>query len=314
MALPQPKVDGAEALLSRDEAQATPAPAAWEAEIRADAAVRLRAVGGPVRRDEYWRYTDPAPFMADTADMGAAQTGEHADFSAHTGLHFGFTDGVLDQPSGAQAAVDGLETSSLAEALAEDDHWSKDLFAQLEMDGQNPVSRPLAIYNTARATEGLALRATAPVESPVIVTYRAQDSSDADHLTRHVVRVEAGASLTVLEAGPASARCFQTMEVEVAPGGSFHHVRLQGPEESGVFNTHLFARLGEGSEFKSFTLAANGTMTRNECVIWFTGDDAQATVAGAALGRGKGFHHDDTVFVTHDAVNCESRQVFKKVL
>jgi len=24
--------------------------------------------------------------------------------------------------------------------------------------------------------------------------------------------------------------------------------------------------------------------------------------------------HDDTVFVTHDAVNCESRQVFKKVL
>lgn len=26
------------------------------------------------------------------------------------------------------------------------------------------------------------------------------------------------------------------------------------------------------------------------------------------------FHHDDTVFITHDAVNCESRQVFKKVL
>ena len=26
------------------------------------------------------------------------------------------------------------------------------------------------------------------------------------------------------------------------------------------------------------------------------------------------FRHDDTVFITHDAVNCESRQVFKKVL
>ena len=25
-------------------------------------------------------------------------------------------------------------------------------------------------------------------------------------------------------------------------------------------------------------------------------------------------HHDDTVFITHDALNCESRQVFKKVL
>ena len=54
-------------------------------------------------------------------------------------------------------------------------------------------------------------------------------------------------------------------------------------------------------------------MTRNECMIELTGDDAHATIAGASLGDGD-FHHDDTVFITHDAVNCESRQVFKKVL
>jgi Fe-S cluster assembly protein SufD len=60
-------------------------------------------------------------------------------------------------------------------------------------------------------------------------------------------------------------------------------------------------------------LTANGVMTRNECVIELTGDDAKAHVAGAALGDGD-FHHDDTIFITHDAVNCQSRQVFKKVL
>ena len=54
-------------------------------------------------------------------------------------------------------------------------------------------------------------------------------------------------------------------------------------------------------------------MTRNEAVIELTGDDAVAHIAGAAMGDGA-FHHDDTVFITHDAVNCESRQVFKKVL
>jgi Fe-S cluster assembly protein SufD len=43
------------------------------------------------------------------------------------------------------------------------------------------------------------------------------------------------------------------------------------------------------------------------------GDDAHATIAGATAGDGA-FHQDDTVFITHDAVNCESRQVFKKVL
>ena len=44
-----------------------------------------------------------------------------------------------------------------------------------------------------------------------------------------------------------------------------------------------------------------------------SGDDGVAHVAGAAVGDGD-FHHDDTVFVTHDAPRCESRQVFKKVL
>jgi Fe-S cluster assembly protein SufD len=65
--------------------------------------------------------------------------------------------------------------------------------------------------------------------------------------------------------------------------------------------------------FKSFTLTANGVMTRNEAVLELVGDDAQAHVAGAAVGDGD-FHHDDTVFVTHQGQRCESRQVFKKVL
>ena len=77
--------------------------------------------------------------------------------------------------------------------------------------------------------------------------------------------------------------------------------------------THNFARLGTESTFKSFTLTVNGRLTRNECIIELTGDDAIAHVAGACVGDGE-FLHDDTVFVTHDAVNCESRQVFKKVL
>jgi Fe-S cluster assembly protein SufD len=77
--------------------------------------------------------------------------------------------------------------------------------------------------------------------------------------------------------------------------------------------THLFTRLGTESVFKSFALGANGLLTRNECVIELTGDDAVAHVAGAAIGDGD-FHHDDTVFITHDALRCESRQVFKKVL
>ncbi|MDP5335497.1 MAG: SufD family Fe-S cluster assembly protein, partial [Paracoccaceae bacterium] len=117
----------------------------------------------------------------------------------------------------------------------------------------------------------------------------------------------------VLENGPAAARFNKCMEVEIADGAAFHHVRAQGRDHERRAVTHLFARLGAESTFKSFTLTANGVLTRNEAFIELTGDNAVAHIAGAAMGDGA-FHHDDTVFITHDAVNCESRQVFKKVL
>ena len=103
------------------------------------------------------------------------------------------------------------------------------------------------------------------------------------------------------------------LEVDVAPGARFHHIRTQGRDHDRRAVTHIFARLGSGALFKSFTLTANGILTRNEAVIDLIGDDAVAHLAGAALGDGA-FHHDDTVFVTHQGLRCESRQVFKKVL
>ena len=54
-------------------------------------------------------------------------------------------------------------------------------------------------------------------------------------------------------------------------------------------------------------------LTRNECVVEMAGPRGLAHIAGACVGDGD-FHHDDTVFITHAAEDCESRQVFKKVL
>ena len=139
------------------------------------------------------------------------------------------------------------------------------------------------------------------------------EKEDSDAILHFVIRVDAGAELTLLENGPAAARFNKCMEVDIADSGTFHHIRAQGRDHERRAVTHIFARLGEESTFKSFTLTANGRLTRNEAVIELTGDAGVAHIAGAALGDGD-FHHDDTVFVTHDAVGCESRQVFKKVL
>jgi Fe-S cluster assembly protein SufD len=286
---------------------------AWAKAAREAAEARLHAMGLPERRDEYWKYTNPASLIAEPAPKAEVLVTDEAPlFAEIDALRIVFVDGVFDANASDDLALEGLEITRLAEAAQADIHWAKDIYGVLETNGQNPVARPLAAANTAFATDGVLIRASGKISKPVHLVYlHKSDSSDA--ILHHVVKVEEGAELTIIENGPAAARFNKCLEVDVADRAAFHHVRAQGRDHERRAATHIFARLGTESTFKSFTLTVNGVLTRNECVIELTGDDAAAHVAGAAVGDGE-FHHDDTVFITHDGVNCESRQVFKKVL
>jgi len=314
MAVAQAKQDLTE---TRIAALELPACASWAAEARGAALSRLRAMGLPTRRDEYWKYTDPTSLAQVDAPRAAvfAASDEAPLFDGVERVKIVFVDGVFDAEASDDLTLEGVEIERLSDAMAKDIHWARDLYGVLETAGQTPVARPLAALNSAFATDGVVIRATGKVEKPVSLIYLHR-SETSDAILHHVVRVEEGAELTILENGPAAARFNKCMEISVADRATFHHVRAQGRDHERRAATHMFARLGEESRYKSFTLTANGVMTRNEHVIELTGDDASAHVAGAAMGDGKSgaFHHDDTVFVTHDAVNCESRQVFKKVL
>ena len=291
-----------------------PPGANWAQEARQQALGRVTAMGLPHRRDEYWRYTDPASLTgAEAAEAAVLVADESPVFGDIDALQIVFVDGVFDAEASDDLTMTGLEVDRLATATTKDIHWAKDLYGVLEARGQAPVERTLAAFNTAFATDGVVIRATAKVAKPVRLLYLHADPI-SDVVLHHVIRVEPGADLTVLEGGPAAARLSKVMEVDVADGGAFHHVRSQGRDHERRAHTHTFARLGAESTFKSFTLTVNGRLTRNECVIELTGNDAIAHVAGACVGDGKDFLHDDTVFITHDAERCESRQVFKKVL
>ncbi len=311
MAVPAFRIDAAAALLA-----AWPEPigeAGWAKAVRARAARRFAERGAPSRRDEYWRFTDPASLVAQPAPAAAAPVfDEPPAFDRIDRARLVFVDGVFAPELSDAPELAGVEIQPLATALRSDIHWAREAFGVLEARGQEPVDRPFALLNTARASEGLAIRATARATRPVNLVYLHR-SATSDAMVRHLIRVEPGAELTLLETGPGAARFNKAMEVEVADGAAFHHVRAQGRDPERRAATAIFARLGRASRFKSFTLTANGRLTRNECVLEFAGDDAFAHVAGACVGDGD-FHHDDTVFVTHGAERCESRQVFKKVL
>jgi Fe-S cluster assembly protein SufD len=310
MALPQAKQDQLAARIAGLQL----GQGGWLGAARAEALARLGAMGLPVRRDEYWRYTDPSALTAPQAPVAAVfdDSDEVPLFDGIDRVKLVFTDGVFDAAASDDPRLAGVEIERLALAGPADIHWAQGLYGVLEARGQSPVQRPLAALNTAFATDGLLIRVTGKAAKPVSLIYR-HESDTSDAILHHCVKVEQGGELTLLENGPAAARFLKVLEVEVADGAQFHHIRAQGRDHERRAATHVFARLGRASLFKSFTLTANGRLTRNECVIELTGDDAMAHVAGAAMGD-RDFHHDDTVFVTHAAERCESRQVFKKVL
>ena len=311
MALAQLKADATEARLAD---VALPEGAAWANDARSQALTRVRQMGVPTKRDEYWKYTDPASLVtADAPEAAVFKDEQGRLFDSVDRVKIVFVDGVFDPDASDDLQAEGVEIERLSEALATDIHWVKDIYGVLETKGQIPVARPLAALNTAIASDGVVIRATAKASKPINFVYLHKDVS-SDAVLHNVVKVEPGAEVTLLETGPAAARFSKQLEVDVAHGATFHHVRAQGRDHERRAVTHCFARIGAEATFKSFTLTFNGVLTRNECVLDIVGDDAVAHVAGVCVGDGKDFHHDDTVFVTHDALNGESRQVFKKVL
>ena len=279
---------------------------------REAAASRLATMGLPTRRDEYWRYTDPVSLtsVAPTPAARIEAVAEAPGFATVDRLKLIFTDGIFDAAASDDLRLAGVAITRLAQVSP--GHWAEHAYGSLEATGQTPVARPLAALNSAYASDGLLIHVTGRATKPISVIYN-QHSMTSDAILHHYVKLAPGAELTLLEDGPGAVRMNLVLEVDLEAGAEFHHIRVQGSDLARTAVTHIFARLDAGSLFKSFSLTANGILTRNEAVISFTGPGSTAHIAGAAMGDGA-FLHDDTVFVTHGAERCESRQVFKKVL
>ena len=69
----------------------------------------------------------------------------------------------------------------------------------------------------------------------------------------------------------------------------------------------------KSSTYNQFSLTVKNVFSRNECFVSLEGEGCKTSISAASIGE-EGTLQDDTVFIAHMMPNCESRQVFKKVL
>lgn len=290
-----------------------PTEASWAIKSRKSALNWLETTGLPNRRDEYWKNTDPSYFNTiKKPERNKIDYVENSIFENIDRINIVFEDGYFNASKSDELLLKGIEIDTISVANQKDNHWSANYFGVLEKSSQVPVERTLASLNTAFAVEGLAIRITDKIDKPISITYlHTNDTSDV--LIHHVIKIEKNASVTILESGGVASRSNCLMEVFVCENAEFDHVRVQGRSHEKIAVTHLFANLLKDSSMKSFTLTVNGKSIRNEYVVDINGENSKAHLGGAAVGD-RGFSQDDTIFVSHNNPNCESRQVFKKVL
>ena len=242
----------------------------------------LSTNGGPHARDHYWSYTNPSLLESPIGSKSISVPS---------------FEGVAISPT-MSISNDAIKITPIAVA-------ENALFGRLISGAHQRGARPLA-EKTLLSAEGLYIEVAG---DGGVLTIDRDFWPDEIYIG---ISIASGAFLTVIETGTKSSAQNLVIEAELADEASFHHVRVASALED-VFHAHLFAEIGANCDLRSFTLSGAGKLHRFESVVDLQGDNSHVSIAGADLLMNKG-HQDDTVYITHDALNCNSRQVFKRVV
>lgn len=303
---------GAAGFLARYEGLKDHLPGArkpWLNQLRADAAAHFAARGFPTRRVEQWKYTDLGAIaqahFAEPLTMVEAAIALPVPNAAHRAV---FIDGRFRADL---STLEGLSyrVLSLARDLAEAEPHLGAL--------ARPANEPLAALNTMLFEDGLFLDIPEGVEGGLLelVSIAVDPGRPFAFHPRHLIRLGAGASLTLIETATGRGQCLHNpvFEITVAEGAALTHGRML-QEEATVFHlSTIYATIAAGGTYDNFTVAAGARLTRNEIHAALTGPKAACHMNGAQMAA-DGQHVDTTTALDHAAPDCASRQTYKTVL
>ncbi|MGK7869984.1 Fe-S cluster assembly protein SufD [Falsiroseomonas sp. E2-1-a20] len=304
---------GPAAFLGRHEGLRGRMPGAslpWVEALRGRSAEAFRAQGFPTRRVEAWKYTDLAPVSATVFGEPLTGVDDALALPLATRPRAVFIDGRFRADL---STLEGL--SYTAENLA----WALPELEQRLGALARPEEHSLAALNGMLFEDGLVITVPDGVAAGVLelVSFATEsDRAPAFH-PRHLVRLGAGASLTLVEtaAGPTRARYLHNpvFEIEVAERARMSHGRLQQEGREAFFLSTVYARVQAGGTYDNFTLNAGAKLARNEIHVALCGPKAECHMNGAQL-LADGQHADTTTALDHAAPDCSSRQTYKTVL
>ncbi len=287
------------------------------AEMRRAAMAAFERSGLPHRRVEAWKYTDLRALLRHAAPV-ADRTAPPAGIGSAPDLLAGMPRAVIAIVDGRFrpdlsdfARLPGVVVDPLADVLVTDPARVGRLL--------DPASDPLIALNAAMMADGVVVRVAAGASPATVLEIRHATTTAEPRSTfvRHVIEVEEGASLRLVEShtGPAGVayQSFPAVELHLADRATAVVARVQAEGDRAVHIASFAARLGARSSLKQLTVTAGASLSRAQSFLTIAGEGARLGAYGATMLGGRA-HGDVSLVIDHQNVGAESRVLFKNVV
>jgi Fe-S cluster assembly protein SufD len=280
---------------------------------RTEAVAAFGRSGLPHRRVEAYRYTDLRALIRAVPPMAAvasAATLAPALLPEITRRRLVFVDGQFRADQSDAHGIAGVSIEPLADHLAR---------PEALIGALAPADDALVDLNTAFLGAGIVIRvaANAVVEPVIELVHQISAADPVSTALRHLVLVEAGASVALMETyrSPAGLACHtnSAVELHIADGATATLVKVQAEGDAAFHFSTLMTRLGTRAELNHFVLAQGASVARHQVFASIAGDHAKLATRGVNLLRRRQ-HLDTTLVVDHAEPHGESRELYKTIL
>ena len=286
--------------------------------IREQAMRRFLELGLPSLRDESWRYTDLRSVAAQSFAPAACDARGAADSSELSLVDARQHAATLTMINGCPLfdadvpIINGIEINSIRELYKRDSQSLARFFDPLSDADQ----RRWVLLNTALFIDGLYLKITQPVSTPIVIRHLATgDGAQAAH-PRIIIDVGTGAGAVVIEhhvaQGDLSPLTNSNTHIALARGAQLEHYRVFA---SGAGATHLDSldiHQSQDSQCRQFTIALGGGLVRASLEARLKQRGANLDCYSLLAGH-QDRHVDCVNIVTHAAPDTRSRQTARAI-
>jgi Fe-S cluster assembly protein SufD len=288
--------------------------------IHEEAMQRFVKLGLPSLRDETWRYTDlralAAQSFVDAPRKARGDVHPHASLSLLDGSQRAATVLMINgHPSlyTDEGVINDIEISSISEISRVD----PDLLKRFLEPASDADFRRWALLNTALFEDGLYLKITKQISTPLVILHvsAGDGANDVAH-PRVIIDARPGSSATIIEhhvaQGEHTPLNNSNTQIALSRDAHLEHYRVFATDAGATHFDSLDIHQEEGSQCKQFTIALGGGLVRATLEGHLNQPGASLDSYSLLVGH-ENRHVDCVNIVTHGAPDTRSRQTARAI-